>query len=115
MMRAARPGPRRARPRGANLSRWKRQRCSRRDFHHVFSRGALLALHDVELHAIAFSERLVAAALNRRVVDEAIFFAALTRDEAETLLIVEPLHCTGRTHSKLLMMCCVEVAVLPYQ
>jgi hypothetical protein len=32
------------------------------------------------------------------MVHEAILLAVLGRDEAETLLIVEPLHGTGRTH-----------------
>src|SRR5688500_12682464 len=64
----------------------------------VFRRWALLALHDVELDFLAFGQRLEAAALNRRVMHEAILGAALRRDETETLLIVEPLDCADRTH-----------------
>src|SRR5689334_3352961 len=65
---------------------------------HVLGSGALLALHDVELHALAFAERLEARALNGRMMHEAILLAVLRRDEAKALLIVEPLYGTGRTH-----------------
>src|SRR5205085_1206973 len=65
---------------------------------HVLRGGALLPLHDVELDALAFVERLEAAALNGRVVHEQVFAAVLGRDEAEALVVVEPLHCAFRAH-----------------
>src|SRR5512143_2147863 len=64
----------------------------------VLSGRALLALHDVELDALAFGERLVAVALDRRMMDEAILLTILGRDEAKALRIVEPLYRAGRTH-----------------
>src|SRR6266536_2757842 len=64
----------------------------------VLSGRALLALHDVELDALAFGERLVAAALDGRMMNEAILLTILGRDEAKALRIVEPLYRAGRTH-----------------
>src|SRR6266404_1403041 len=52
----------------------------------------LLALRDVELHALTLVEGLVALRLDRRVVDEDVSAAVGRRDEAEALLAVEPLH-----------------------
>jgi len=43
----------------------------------VFSRGALLALHDVEFNALALSQRLEAVALNGGVMNEAILLSVL--------------------------------------
>src|ERR1700733_1951219 len=68
------------------------------DLGDVLGGGALLALHDVELDPLAFSERLEAAALNGGVVNEAILLPVLRRDEAEALGVVEPLHRAGSTH-----------------
>src|SRR5690606_40350893 len=56
----------------------------------VLSRRTLLALHDVELHRLTFGQRLEAAALDGRMMDEAILLSIGRRDEAETLRIVEP-------------------------
>src|SRR5215213_8480406 len=64
----------------------------------VFRRGPLCALNDVELHALTFGERLEAAALDGRMVDEAIFLAAFGGDETKAFGVVEPLHRAGRTH-----------------
>src|SRR5690348_6571727 len=64
----------------------------------VLSGRALLALHDVELDALAFGEGLVAVALNRRMMNEAVLLATLWRDKAKALRIVEPLYRAGRTH-----------------
>jgi hypothetical protein len=75
------------------------------DAHDVLGRGALLALHHVELHALTLGERLEAAALDGRVVDEAILAAVLGGDEAEALGVVEPLDGTGRTHPVLSTVC----------
>src|SRR5260370_20113525 len=58
----------------------------------VLSRWALLTLYDVELDPLAFGERLEALCLDRGVVHEAVLLAILTRDETETLRVVEPLH-----------------------
>src|SRR6185437_855701 len=41
-------------------------------------------------------ERLEAVALNAGVVDEEVAIALIGSDEAEALLVVEPLHGTGR-------------------
>ena len=64
----------------------------------VLSGRALLTLHDVELDALAFGERLVAVALDGRMMNEAILLTILGRDEAKALRIVEPLYRAGRTH-----------------
>src|SRR5690554_4154098 len=68
------------------------------DARYVLRRRTLLALHDVELDALALGERLEAATLNRAVVDEAVLRAVLRRNEAEALLVIEPLHRSARTH-----------------
>src|ERR671937_554339 len=64
----------------------------------VLGGRALLALHDVELHALALGERLEPRALDGRVMHEAVLLAVVARDEAEALRVVEPLHGAGRTH-----------------
>src|SRR5690606_696041 len=53
---------------------------------------ALRALGDVELDLLVLVQRLVAVGLDGRVVHEDVVAAVLLRDEAETLLGVEPLH-----------------------
>src|SRR5204862_5734590 len=63
----------------------------------VLRRGALLALHDFELDALAFGQRLEPLTLNRGVMHEAVLAAVFGRDETETLAVVEPLHGTGNT------------------
>ena len=57
---------------------------------------ALLALHDLERDALAFLQRLEAAALDRAEVHEQVG-AGLRRDEAKALGVVEPLDGTGLT------------------
>src|SRR5687768_12279625 len=79
------------------LVRWPRLAAELDD---VLGGRALLALHDVALHALTLGERLEAAALDGRVVDEEILAAVLGRDEAEALGVVEPLDGAGRTHAR---------------
>src|SRR6185312_11047175 len=62
----------------------------------VFGRGALGALDDVELNALAFGERAESVALDRRVVNEAVLLSAFGGDKAKALSVVEPLHRAGR-------------------
>ncbi len=50
-------------------------------------------LHHIELHGLAFLQALEALGVDRRVVHEDVF-AVLTRDEAEALRVIEPLHST---------------------
>src|SRR6478672_4978964 len=56
----------------------------------VLRRRTLLPFDDVEFDSITFGKRLEAAALNRRVVHEAILRAVVGGDETETLGVVEP-------------------------
>src|SRR6478736_2332148 len=58
----------------------------------VLRLGTLGALRDVELDLLVLVEGLVALRLNRGVVHEDVVAAVLLRNEAETLLGVEPLH-----------------------
>jgi len=60
--------------------------------HHVLRGRALLTLHELELDAVALGKRLEALALNRRMVDEYVALAIVANDEAEALLVAEPLH-----------------------
>src|SRR3954453_14880778 len=77
-------GPTRA---GGASRRW-----SESDGTNVLRLGALGTLGDVELDLLVLVQGLVALGLNRRVVHEDVVAAVLLRDEAETLLGVEPLH-----------------------
>src|SRR6185503_3045001 len=84
----------RARPFGrALVVLWNRELAA--DLRYVLGRGALGALDDVEFDALAFGEGAEAAALDRRMVDEAILLTTLGRDEAEALRVIEPLHGAG--------------------
>jgi len=77
------------------------------DLRDVLGRGALGALDDVELNALAFSEGAETAALDRRVVNEAVLLTALWGDETKALRVVEPLYSAGGTHfRKLLVLLC---------
>ena len=69
------------------------------DLDHVLRRGTFLPLHDVELNAVAFSERFAAATLNGFVMNEAILAPIIECDEAKTFVVVEPLYFTGATHT----------------
>ena len=55
---------------------------------------ALGALDDLELDRFAVVQALVALTGDRRMVDETVLLTIFTRDETETLLSVELLHCT---------------------
>src|SRR5690606_13581250 len=68
-------------------------------------RRALLALHDIELHRLAFLQALEAVRLNRRMVDEAVLAPVLRRDEAESLVVIEPLDCALGTHEYRRSLC----------
>src|SRR5258706_3146831 len=93
------------RPRGGGLKTarsppgpgWRRatRRFRALELHDVLRRRALLALHDLELHALAFGERLESLSLNRGVMYEAILAAVFGRDESKALGVVEPLYGTG--------------------
>src|SRR6188472_1641099 len=65
---------------------------TRSDRADVLRLGALGTLGDVELNLLVLVQGLVALGLNRRVVHENVVAAVLLRNEAETLLGVEPLH-----------------------
>src|SRR5579863_10375014 len=54
---------------------------------------SLRPLHHVELHGLTFLQALETTRVNRRVVHEDIF-AVLTRDKAEALRVIKPLHST---------------------
>src|SRR5688500_12811981 len=54
---------------------------------------SLLALHNGETDLLSFLEALEALALDRAEMHEHVF-AVLPADEAESLGVVEPLHCT---------------------
>src|SRR5690348_17401487 len=60
---------------------------------HVGRLRPLLPLHDLELDLVALGERLESRSLDRAVVHEHVG-ATFTRDEAETLRVVEPLDRT---------------------
>jgi hypothetical protein len=60
-----------------------------------------LALHDVELDAIALGKALEAPALDRRMMDKAVLATILGRDESEALGVIEPLDFSCVAHSVL--------------
>src|SRR5512146_1341420 len=67
------------------------------DFPHVSGLETLRAFDDLEFHVVALGKRAEALRHDRRVVNEHVL-AALLRDEAEPLRVVEPLdralrHC----------------------
>src|SRR5690348_4088447 len=113
MPRAVRSGRCMARPHGASCCP-RPNRCaaleeprpaSTTQLRHVLGCRAFLSLHDVELDALPLTEGLEAAAFDGRMMNEAILLSILRRDEAEALLIVEPLDGTGRTHCPNSMRC----------
>jgi len=59
----------------------------------VRSLPALGPLHHVELHGLTFLQALKTTRVDCRVVHEDIF-TVLTRDKAEALRVIEPLHST---------------------
>src|SRR4051794_6513717 len=66
-------------------------RASSSDLLNVRRGRALLTLLLVVAHLRALSQRLEAAALNRRVMNEEVLAAFIGGDEAEALVVVEPL------------------------
>jgi hypothetical protein len=60
---------------------------------HVGSLPSFGTLYDVELHGLAFLQALETTRVDCRVMHEDVL-AVLTRDEAEALRIIEPLHGT---------------------
>src|SRR5258708_15014001 len=90
--------PKRA-PLGPTVPRWLRE------LDDVLRRRALLALHDVELDALAFGERLEALRLDSGVMHEAVLLAVFGRDETKPLRVVEPLHGTGDTCHLMKLLC----------
>src|SRR5438045_3276807 len=59
------------------------------DLGDVLGRGALGTLNDVELNSLSLGQSAEAAALNCRVVNEAILLTAFGGDEAKALRVVE--------------------------
>src|SRR5262245_21404737 len=66
---------------------------------------ALLAHHHLERAAVARGQGAVALGEDRGVMDENVR-TALTRDEPQTLLVVEPLDSSLLGHAVLLVACC---------
>src|SRR5512135_137799 len=62
----------------------------------VRRRGTLLSLRDFEGHLLALFQRLEPRALNSAVMREEVLTAAVRRNEAVALRIVEPLNRTCR-------------------
>src|SRR5690606_30664322 len=56
---------------------------------------ALRVLDQIELHPLPLGERLEARSLDRGVMDEDVLAAAIRLDEAESLVVHEPLYGTG--------------------
>jgi len=54
--------------------------------------GAFASLLNLELNALVFLERAIAASLDLGVVDEEVLRAIVRGDEAEALVTVEPFH-----------------------
>lgn len=63
-----------------------------RNLHYALGLRTFLALHDLELHLVAFLQALVAFGFYGAVVNENIRTVFLS-DESEALCIVEPFHC----------------------
>lgn len=70
-------------------------RQNRSDFADVFSLQTLLTLGDVKLNPITLIQGFETIDLNRGIVHKNIL-AAVLGDEAETLLVLKPLHGTLR-------------------
>src|SRR5436309_12513268 len=75
-------------------------RSARLEGHHVLRSRALLALHHVELDLGALAKRLVTLALDGAVMTEDVLAAVVTGDEAEALVVGEPLDRSCRTHCR---------------
>jgi hypothetical protein len=57
----------------------------------VLGSRAFLALSDLKLNLLSFSQRLEAGALNRGMMDENVLAAIFRADETEALAVVKPL------------------------
>src|SRR5450759_4180400 len=68
----------------------------RSDHRYVDGLRALVALLRVVGHLRALLERAIAFAVDTCVVDEQVLVAIIGGDEAEPLVVAEPLHCAGR-------------------
>src|SRR5215208_439835 len=79
----------------------RRRRSDSADLGDVLGCRALVALHHVELDALALGQALEAPTLDCRVMDEAVLAAILRRDESEALRVIEPLHFTRVPHAVL--------------
>ena len=64
----------------------------------VFGRGTLRSVDHVELDLFPFGQCPEALALNGGEVDKAILAVVGSRNEAESLLVIKPLHGSLRTH-----------------
>src|SRR5215208_6543855 len=62
---------------------------------YVYCLRALVAFFGVELDLCALGERAKALALDAGVMHEEVLAPLVGRDEAESLVIVEPLHGSG--------------------
>ena len=67
---------------------------SRLDPGHVLGLCALRILNDLKFDRLTFGQRLKSVTLDRRKVDEYVR-STLLLDEPETLLFIEPLHCSA--------------------
>src|SRR5438128_8287095 len=74
-------------------------RSARLEGHYVLRSRALLALHHVELDLGALAKR-VTLALDGAVMTEDVLAAVVTGDEAEALVVGEPLDRSCRTHCR---------------
>src|SRR5258708_8358112 len=73
----------------------------------VYGLGTLVALLRVIGHLCALLERAIAFAIDPCVVDEQVLVAIVRGDEAEPLIVTEPLHCAGRhVISSTICACC---------
>jgi len=77
----------------SHLVRLRRRSCHNLDRPHVFRLPALRAFSDAELNRLALLQALESARLNCREVHENVF-AILAADEAITLSVIKPLHCS---------------------
>jgi hypothetical protein len=64
------------------------------DFRYVGCLRSFLSLHDFEFHFVAFGERLEAGPADRAEMDENVR-ASLSRNEAKSLRVIEPLYRTS--------------------
>src|SRR5689334_9198651 len=74
----------------------------------VGRRGTLRALLGLEAHLRALGERPEAAALDRAVMYEHVLAGVIRRDEAEALVVGEPLHGSGCHLAPLFVRCAAK-------